>query len=89
MHHEHQGVVVLNLLHGRFSGEGMPDDGIVVHPVPSWDRLPGVQRLTCFLQSSRAIESHFRTHFSFDGSMLSLQYSLFGLKGIHLGFAGG
>ena len=37
---EDEGVVVLNLLHGRLGGEGVLNDVVSIHTVPSWGGLP-------------------------------------------------
>ena len=39
---EDQGVVVLDLLHGRLSGQRVLDDGVSIHLIPLGGRLPGV-----------------------------------------------
>ena len=39
---EDQGVVVLDLLHGRLGGQGMLDDVVSIHAVPAGSRLARV-----------------------------------------------
>ena len=39
---EDQGVVVLDLLHGRLSGQGVLDDVVSIHAVPAGSRLARV-----------------------------------------------
>ena len=41
---EDKGVVVLNLLHGRLSGQGVLDDVVGIHAVPAWGGLARVFR---------------------------------------------
>ena len=42
--YEDKGVVVLNLLHGRLSGQGVLDDVVGIHAVPAWGGLARVLR---------------------------------------------
>ena len=44
---EDKGVVVLNLLHGRLSGQGVLDDVVGIHAVPARGRLARVLGSPC------------------------------------------
>lgn len=78
VHHEYQSVVILNLLHGRLCCQGVSYDGVMVHLVTTWSRSARVFWLPCFLQSFWPIENHFSAYFLLNGSVSSLQNSLFG-----------
>ena len=84
MYHEYQGVIVLNLLHGRLCSKGVSYDGIVVHLVTTWSRSARIFWLPSFLQSFWTIENHFRAYFLLNGCVSSLQDGLLGLQGLSL-----
>merc|ERR1719213_1386841 len=53
---EHQSVVVLDLLHGRLSGQRVLDDGVSIHLIPLGGRLPGVLGVPWELKSLGSVE---------------------------------
>jgi len=55
---EDQGVVVLDLLHGRLGGQRVLDDVVGVHAVPGGHRLPGVLGTPGQLQGGGPTEVH-------------------------------
>lgn len=54
----HQGVVVLDLLHGGLSGKGVLDHGVGVQPLPGGHRGAQVLGLAGVLQGLRAVEGN-------------------------------
>ena len=59
---EDEGVVVLNLLHGRLSGERVLDDVVGVHPVPAGGRLAWILRGPGRTEGLGTVELHAGPH---------------------------
>ena len=59
---EDEGVVVLDLLHGRLSGERVLDDVVGVHPVPAGGRLARVLRSPGWAEGLWTVELHAGPH---------------------------
>ena len=59
---EDKGVVVLDLLHGGLSGEGVLDDVVSVHPVPAGGRLAWVLRSPGWTEGLGTVELHAGSH---------------------------
>ena len=55
---EHEGVVVLNLLHGRLGGEWPLEDTVVIQEWGAWGALSWVLGVPSSLQSLWSVESH-------------------------------
>ena len=62
VNNKHQGVVVLDLLHGGLSGEGVLDDVVSVHPVPAGGRLAWVLRSPGWTEGLGTVELHAGSH---------------------------
>mmetsp|Transcript_37074 Transcript_37074/g.93028 ORF Transcript_37074/g.93028 Transcript_37074/m.93028 type:complete len:229 (-) Transcript_37074:49-735(-) len=61
---EHQGVVLLNLLHGALGRQGGLDDLGVVHFAQPRHRPPRVERLAWLLERLGTVEPHAGAHFA-------------------------
>ena len=59
---EDQGVVVLDLLHGRLGGERVLDNVVSIHPVPAWGRLAWVLRSPSWTEGLGTVELHAGPH---------------------------
>ena len=59
---EDQGVVVLDLLHGRLGGERVLDDVVSIHPVPGGGRLAWVLRSPGWPEGLGTVELHTGPH---------------------------
>ena len=59
---EDQGVVVLNLLHGRLGGQGVLDDVVSIHAVPAGSRLARVLGGPRRTEGLGAVELHAGPH---------------------------
>ena len=79
IHDEDQSIVVLNLLHGRLSGQGVLDDGIVVQLVGPGGRFPRIFGISCKLERLGKMKVHRGASFPLGGPPRPPQDSLLGL----------
>ena len=67
-----QGVVVLNLLHGRLGGQGMLDDIVSVHPAPLRCGFPRIFRISSRPECPGPVEVNRGPEFLDPGAMGTL-----------------
>lgn len=87
VNNKHQSVVVLDLLHGRLSGQGELDDGIMVQLVSAWSAFPRVLGLPPQTQGFGPVEGRGSPDLLLLLAVDSLQHSLLGFQGLRFGLS--
>ena len=84
VHDEHQCVVVLDLLHGRLSGEWVLYDAIVVQLGPAGNALARVLGAPLALEGLGPVKVDGGAHLGLDFGVRPLQHRLLGFEGLGL-----